>query len=162
MAFSSEMRAHSSPAVSRMVAGSRVPKAARTSDMVLRIRLTLRSKSSCAFHNDSYAWKLAPTSCSRLSDVVWMALRSTIQPVSAKSSVMATEVESKIFQSSDKRENDEIMVWHRRPGRHRSPADNLYRTCPCAEPEYSRFRKWWWGVGSAAMLELQCHGGPAR
>jgi hypothetical protein len=43
----------SSLAVSRMVVWSRVPKAARTSDMRLRTRLTDASRSARARHSDS-------------------------------------------------------------------------------------------------------------
>ncbi len=52
-AFSSEILAHSSPAVSRMVAWSPVLKAARTSDMPLKIKLPLPSISPRDFHSDS-------------------------------------------------------------------------------------------------------------
>src|SRR6202167_3420871 len=45
--------------------------------------------------------------------VVWTALRSTIQPVKAKSSVMAREVESRIFHSSERREKLAIIFLSR-------------------------------------------------
>ena len=55
IASASEMRDHSSPAVSRIVASSPVPNAARTSDIVLRTRLTDESRSARDFQSDWYA-----------------------------------------------------------------------------------------------------------
>ena len=78
--------------------------AARTSDIWLRIRLTDASLLRRDCHSDLYAWKLACTSSSRVRAVVSSAFFSTIQPVTANNTVMATEVESRIFHSSEMRE----------------------------------------------------------
>src|SRR5450432_3229773 len=112
MALSCEIRDQSSVAVSRMVASSPVPKAARTSDMPLRIKLTEDNWCARACHRDWYAWKLVCTSSSRLWEVVSIALLSTIHPVTASSTVIATEVESRVFHCSDRRENRNLLISH--------------------------------------------------
>ena len=71
MALFSDTRFHNWAAVSRMVALSPVVNAARTSDMVLRMRLMDASLSACARHSESYARKLARTSSSKLSEALF-------------------------------------------------------------------------------------------
>src|SRR5580700_3147981 len=102
--------------------------------------------------------------------VVSTALRRTIQPVSANSKVIATEVESRIFQSKDSREKLAIILWGRRPRLPRVSrpasyvvisaahkpvgppllADNLCPTYSCAAREYSLSPKCGWPAESAA------------
>src|ERR1700690_844923 len=89
----------------------------------------------------------APTSSSRAPVVVSTALRSTIHPVRANSRVMATEVESRIFHSSDRREKRAIIGYSARErgglgGRRR------LRACPTI---LWLARSWVWPVGRLAV-----------
>src|SRR5882724_6071557 len=83
--------------------------------MRLITRLTAASVWARERHRESYARKLACTSSSTLADIARVALSWTIQPTSANNNVKAMEVASRIFQSSDKRENEpsmlDLLVW---------------------------------------------------
>src|SRR5882724_7481072 len=83
--------------------------------MRLITRLTAASVWARERHRESYARKLACTSSSTLADMARVALSWTIQPTSANNNVKAMDVASRIFQSSDRRENEpsilELLGW---------------------------------------------------
>src|SRR5579871_1201370 len=143
MASAREIFDHNSPAVSWIVAWSPVPNASRTSGSLLRMLLTDDNSSTREFHNDVYAAKLAWTSSSRLSDIVLVMWFRTIWPVMANNTVTATDVDNRIFQSKDSRENHlGIIAALPDTFRRYSPADTPARICSGAAPEQIRFRKW--------------------
>src|SRR5437868_2966320 len=108
--------------------------------MLLNTLLIEASRSARAFHSDSYAWKLAFTSSSRLRCDVSITLRCTKNAVTANRTVSASEVDSRIFQSNDSRTN---LI--------SSPPDTstarqelegtLFQTCCCGASVHSPFRK---------------------
>src|SRR5579872_4112092 len=105
--------------------------------------LTEDRSSARDFHKDVYAWKLAWTSSSRLSDIVLVMWVSTISPVMANSTVTATEVESRIFHNSDNRENQRGIIWALPDTCRRwKLAGSHGRICRGAAREQTRFRKW--------------------
>src|SRR3569833_4556832 len=93
-----------------MVARSLVWKARRTSDILLRARLTERRSALRACHKDSYARRLPCTSLRRFSESVRRVTSCTNQPAAASRSVMATEVESTILPSREWRGGRVIRV----------------------------------------------------
>src|SRR5579871_715864 len=110
--------------------------------MRLITKLTAASVSARERHNESYARKLACTSSSRLADIARVALSCTIQPITANSNVSAMDVDSRIFHSNDKRENEANITFS--PDKSLdlpSPADTRGHIYSCAGSKDIRLRK---------------------